>query len=251
MPRPEPLYDAIFVVCNLPDKPNKPKFATMKTYNNDEKKVKTGTSGYGDKSTTATKAGTRKTTTTKSKTTGVSKSAASTAKKSHYTGNAESDFHTFFVDALKDIYWAELHLKKGLVKMCKASTTEQLSAAFSKHYGEGDQQIAELETVFSLLGEKPEAKKCEAMAGLLKEAEEIIEDTKRNSFVRDAGLILAAQKVEHYEIATYGTLYALAAYLPDKKVQKVLGTILAEEKKTDVVLTKLAEEFINECAAVE
>ncbi len=223
----------------------------MKTYNDDEKEVKTGTSGRKSESTTATKAGTRKTTTAKAKTTtGVSKSA-STASKSRYTGDAESDFHTFFVDALKDIYWAELHLKKGLTKMCKASTTEQLSAAFSKHYDEGDQQITELETVFSLLGEKPEAKRCEAMAGLLEEVESIISDTKRNSFVRDAGLILAAQKVEHYEIATYGTLYALAAYLPEKKVQKVLGTILAEEKKTDVALTKLAEEFINECAAVE
>ncbi len=223
----------------------------MKTYNDDEKAMKTDKSGRKSESTTATKAGTRKTTTAKAKTTGVSKSTASTASKSRYTGDAESDFHTFFVDALKDIYWAELHLKKGLVKMCKASTTEQLSEAFSKHYDEGDQQIAELETVFSLLGENPEAKRCEAMAGLLEEVESIISDTKRNSFVRDAGLILAAQKVEHYEIATYGTLYALAAYLPEKKVQKVLGTILAEEKKTDVALTKLAEEFINECAAVE
>ncbi len=252
MPAEKCILKAAFVVCNLPDEPNKPKFATMKTYNDDEKEVKTDKSGRKSESTTATKTGTRKTTTAKTKTTtGVSKSAASTAKKSSYTGDAESDFHTFFVDALKDIYWAELHLKKGLAKMCKASTTEQLSAAFNKHYDEGDQQIAELETVFSLLGEKPEAKRCEAMAGLLEEAESIVSDTKRNSFVRDAGLILAAQKVEHYEIATYGTLYALAAYLPDKKVQKVLGTILAEEKKTDVALTKLAEEFINECAAVE
>ena len=86
------------------------------------------------------------------------KSTASAKKKSQYTGDAQSDFHTFFVDELKDIYWAELHLKKGLLKMCKASTTEQLSAAFNKHYNEGDQQIAELETIFSLLGEKPEAK---------------------------------------------------------------------------------------------
>lgn len=222
----------------------------MKTYNNDEKEMKTGHSDSKSESTSAT-AGTRKTTAAKDKTTGVSKSAASNAKESRYTGDAKSDFHTFFVDALKDIYWAELHLKKGLMKMCKASTSEQLSAAFSKHYDEGDGQIAKLETVFSLMGEEPETKRCEAMAGLLEEAESIVSDTKRNSFVRDAGLILAAQKVEHYEIATYGTLYALAAYLPEKKVQKVLGEILAEEKKTDVALTKLAEDFINECAAVE
>lgn len=212
----------------------------MKTYNNDKNEVKTGTS-YDRKSTT----------TAKTKTSTGSKSSTPTKKKSRYTGDAQSDFHTFFVDELKDIYWAEQHLKKGLLKMCQASTTEQLSAAFNKHYNEGDEQIAELETVFSLLGEKPEAKKCEAMAGLLKEAESIISDTKRNSFVRDAGLILAAQKVEHYEIATYGTLRALAAYLPEKKVQKLLDTILAGEKKTDIALTKLAEEFVNECAAVE
>ena len=214
----------------------------MKTYNDDEKEVKTGASGRKSESMSATKAGSSKTASAKAKTTGASKSTASTAKKSSYTGDAESDFHTFFVEALKDIYWAELHLKKGLAKMCKASTTEQLSAAFDKHYDEGDRQIAELE---------PEAKRCEAMAGLLEEAESIVSDTKRNSFVRDAGLILAAQKVEHYEIATYGTLYALAAYLPEKRVQEVLGTILAEEKKTDAALTELAEEFINECAAVE
>ncbi len=208
----------------------------MKTYDNDKKEVKTGR---------------KPTVTAKTKTSAGTKTAASAKKKSRYTGDAQSDFHTFFVDELKDIYWAEQHLKKGLLKMCKASTTEQLSAAFTKHYNDGDRQIAELETVFALLGEKPETKKCEAMAGLLKEAESIISDTKRNSFVRDAGLILAAQKVEHYEIATYGTLCALAEYLPEKKVRKTLEKILAGEKKTDIALTKLAEAFVNECAAVE
>ncbi len=101
------------------------------------------------------------------------------------------------------------------------------------------------------MGEKPETKRCEAMAGLLEEADGMISDTQKNSFVRDAGLILAAQKVEHYEIATYGTLRALAAYLPEKKIRKMLETILAGEKKTDELLTRIAEEFVNECAAVE
>ncbi len=210
----------------------------MKTNDYDEKEVKTGTNDS------------RKST-AKTKTSAGSKSGTASKKKSSYTGNAESDFHTFFVDALKDIYWAEEHLKKGLWKMCEASTSKELATAFKKHYDEGDEQLAELESVFSLLGEKPEGKKCEAMAGLLKEVEGIIEDTKRNSFVRDAGLILAAQKVEHYEIATYGTLCALAVYLPEKKIQKLLDKILTEEKKTDVALTKLAEAFVNECAAVE
>ena len=207
----------------------------MKTYNDNTK----STTAYNSKSTAKTKSSTG------------TKTGSTTKKKTSYTGDAESDFHTFFVDELKDIYWAELHVKKGLLKMCKASTTEQLADAFTKHYNESDQQIAELESVFALLGEEPETKKCEAMAGLLKEVESIISDTKRHSFVRDAGLILAAQKVEHYEIATYGTLCALATYLPEKKVQKILDKILTGEKKTDVALTKLAESYVNECAAVE
>lgn len=161
------------------------------------------------------------------------------------------EFHHFFVEQLKDIYWAEKHLKKGLRKMSRAAMSPKLTTAFDKHYNEGDEQIAQLETIFGLLGEKPESKRCEAMAGLLQEAEEMISDTQKNSFVRDAGLILAAQKVEHYEIATYGTLSALAAYLPDKKVKRMLENILAGEKKTDEALTRMAEEFVNECAAVE
>lgn len=165
--------------------------------------------------------------------------------------STQTEFHCFFVEQLKDIYWAEKHLKKGLKKMSRAATSPKLRDAFEKHYNEGDKQIAELETIFGLLGEKPETKRCEAMAGLLEEADGMISDTQKNSFVRDAGLILAAQKVEHYEIATYGTLRALAAYLPEKKVGKMLETILAGEKKTDELLTRIAEEFVNECAAVE
>ena len=172
-------------------------------------------------------------------------------RKGQYTGEAGSDFHTFFVDELKDIYWAEKHLKTGLAKMSKASTSKELTDAFSKHNSESNQQIATLETIFGLLGEKPETKRCEAMAGLLTEVESIIEDTKRNTFVRDAGLILAAQKTEHYEIATYGTLLALSEFLPEKKVQKLLSTLLEDERKTDQALTRLAESFINRQAAME
>lgn len=178
-----------------------------------------------------------------------------TKTKNYETGNdgswAQTEFHKFFVDQIKDIYWAEKHLKSGLRKMSRAATSSKLATMFDKHYKEGDKQIVQLETIFGLLGEKPEAKRCEAMAGLLEEADGMISDTQKNSFVRDAGLILAAQKVEHYEIATYGTLSALAAYLPDKKIKKTLEKMLADEKKADEALTKLAEEFVNECAAVE
>ena len=165
--------------------------------------------------------------------------------------NIRTEFHRFFVEQLKDIYWAEKHLKKGLRKMRKAATSPKLAAAFEKHYNESAKQEATLEQIFALMGEEPQTKRCEAMAGLLKEVEEMIDDTEKNSFVRDAGLILAAQKVEHYEIATYGTLRTLAAYLPEKKIKRMLEGILAGEKKTDEALTKMAEDFVNECAAVE
>ena len=162
-----------------------------------------------------------------------------------------SEFHRFFVDAMKDIHWAEKHLDPALLKMEKAATDPGLAAAFKKHNTESARQIQLVEQVFELLGVKPAAKKCEAMAGLIKEAEEIIADTERDSFVRDAGLILAAQKVEHYEIATYGTLVALADFLPERGVKKLLAQILQNEKDTDAGLTRIAEQTVNACAALE
>ncbi len=165
--------------------------------------------------------------------------------------NERTEFHKFFVEQLKDIYWAEKHLAPALMKMSRAATSPKLTAAFKKHHDDSSKQLAQLEQIFALMGEKPQGKRCAAMAGLLEEADGMIEDTDANSLVRDAGLILAAQKVEHYEIATYGTLKALAAYLPDSKVQRMLGSILTGEKKTDCLLTALAEDYVNECAAQE
>jgi len=165
--------------------------------------------------------------------------------------NERTEFHKFFVDQLKDIYWAEKPLAPALMKMSRAATSPKLTAAFKKHHDDSSKQLAQLEQISALMGEKPQGKRCAAMAGLLEEADGMIEDTDANSLVRDAGLILAAQKVEHYEIATYGTLNALAAYLPEKKVKKMIETILNGEKKTDEMLTCIAEEFVNECAAVE
>lgn len=178
-------------------------------------------------------------------------STSTKTSKSKETVTAQAEFQEFFIEQMKDIYWAEQHLIKGLQKMANAATSNELKKAFEKHHTESRKQIAEIEQIFELLGEKPAAKRCAAMAGLLEEAEEMIADTERNSFVRDAGLILAAQKSKHYEIATYGTLKALAVYLPEKKVGKLLTKILEGEKKTDAAMTSLAENFINECAAVE
>jgi len=177
------------------------------------------------------------------------KTAAKSASK---TGKMEnSEFHEFFVDELKDIYWAEKHLVKALPKMKKAATSPELASAFEKHTQETQTHIETLEQVFELLGEKAAAKKCDAMAGLLEEANSIIEDTDAGTLIRDAGLILAAQKVEHYEIATYGTLRVFAATMGHTDVEALLAQTLENEKATDIALTEVAESFINEQAAAE
>lgn len=168
------------------------------------------------------------------------------------TGKMEnSEFHEFFVDELKDIYWAEKHLVKALPKMKKAATSPELAAAFDKHTAETQSHIDTLEKVFELLGEKAAAKKCDAMAGLLEEATGIIEDTDAGTLIRDAGLILSAQKVEHYEIATYGTLRVFAANMGHTDVEELLSQTLENEKATDVALTIVAESFVNEQAVAE
>lgn len=185
-------------------------------------------------------------TATKKETTKTEKTAQKATPK-----ETQSEFVKFFVEQLQDIYWAENHLSKGLRKMQMAATSPRLAEVFRKHGDDSEKQISSLEQLFELLGETPRGKRCEAMAGLVTEAEEMIADTQANSLVRDAGLILAAQKAEHYEIATYGTLKALALYLPQKRAYRILDTLLRGEKRTDQLLTALAEEFVNESAAVE
>ncbi len=162
-----------------------------------------------------------------------------------------SEFHTFFVDELKDIYWAENHLAKALPKMKAAATSEELVAAFEQHIEDTDLHIQTLTQVFMLLDEKAAGKKCDAMAGLLEEANGIIEDTTSGTMIRDAGLILAAQKVEHYEIATYGTLIAFAKSMSRNDIADQLQFTLDNEKLTDVALTEIALKFVNDHAAKE
>lgn len=190
-----------------------------------------------------------KSTTTTAKGAAKTKTTANTKSK---TGKMEnSEFHEFFIDELKDIYWAEKHLVKALPKMKKAATSPELAAAFEKHTQETQTHIETLEQVFSLLEEKAAAKKCDAMAGLLEEADGIIEDTDAGTMIRDAGLILAAQKVEHYEIATYGTLKVFAENMGHTEVADLLGQTLENEKATDVALTECAVSFVNEAASQE
>lgn len=156
-----------------------------------------------------------------------------------------------FVDELKDIYWAEKHLVKTLPKMKKAATTEELAEAIDNHLEETRTHVARLEEVFELLGKKAQAKKCDAMEGLAKEGESIIEDTEDGSATRDVGIIMACQKVEHYEIATYGCLAQLASTLELDEVAAILGQTLEEEKTADETLTQIAESSVNYEAATE
>ncbi len=163
----------------------------------------------------------------------------------------DSCFREFFIDQIKDIYWAEKHLLAGLKKMKKAATSDELAAAFEKHIEESEGQIVSVENIFRLMDQKPQAKKCEAMAGIVAEAESVIEDTQKDTYTRDAALILAAQKAEHYEIASYGTLRIFAQLLGEKKVSRELECILEQEEKTDSLLTDLAEGHINSLAVAE
>lgn len=153
--------------------------------------------------------------------------------------------HDFFVDEIKDIYWAENHIVKALPKMAKAATSTELADAFTTHLEQTKVHVERLEQVFELLGETAKAKKCEAMAGILEEGEGIISETEEGTATRDVGLILAAQKVEHYEIATYGGLAQLARTLGHDEVAEILETTLGEEKETDELLTGIAENDVN------
>jgi len=164
------------------------------------------------------------------------------------TGNMLEDF---FKDEIKDIYWAEKHLVKTLPKMAKAATSSELKEAFTNHLEETKGHVERLEQVFELLEERPQAKKCDAMEGITKEGEGIMEETEDGTSTRDVGLILAGQKVEHYEIATYGGLVQLARNLGRDDVAEILDQTLNEEKEADKLLTTVAEDSVNYQAASE
>jgi ferritin-like metal-binding protein YciE len=159
--------------------------------------------------------------------------------------NKEEPLEQFFIDALKDMYWAEKAIVESLPKMQSAATTEELKEAFEDHELQTRKHISRLEKVFEEIGQKAEAKKCEAMAGILKECEEIKNSTPDGTMTRDAALIIAAQKVEHYEIASYGGLVQLALTLNYNKAANLLNKTLAEEEETDEKLTDVAESYIN------
>lgn len=162
--------------------------------------------------------------------------------------DAATDLKELFVDSLKDIYWAENALVGALPKMAANATSPGLAGAILEHLDITKLQVKRLEQIFDLIGEKAEGKKCEAMAGLLKEGESIILETAPGP-VRDAGIIAASQKIEHYEIAAYGTLAAFAKTLGENDAAKLLTQTLAEEKEADCVLNDVALNTVNTTAA--
>ena len=149
-----------------------------------------------------------------------------------------------FHDILKDVYFAEKKILSTLPKMQKAAQSEDLAAAFEKHHGETEGHVERLEEVFEIIGAKPQGKTCDAIMGIVAEGSEIMEDYK-GSPALDAGLLAAAQAVEHYEMSRYGTLIAWANKLELTQAVELLSATLAEEEATDEALTELAETVIN------
>lgn len=171
--------------------------------------------------------------------------AAKAVSDNKGAGQGNTQLEKYFSDSLKDIYWAEKALTKALPKMEKAATTEELKTAISDHLEQTKGHISRLEQVFEILGKKAQAKKCDAMEGILKEGESIVEETEDGSMTRDVGIIMASQKVEHYEIATYGGLISLAQTLGLEDAAGLLTETLEEEKETDAGLSEIAENNIN------
>lgn len=165
--------------------------------------------------------------------------------------NGHSQLEKLFTDTLKDIYWAEKQLTKTLPKMQKKATTDELVSAIEEHISQTEEHVSRLEQVFEICGKKAQAKKCEAMAGLVEEGNSVVEETEKGTMTRDAGIIMAAQKIEHYEIATYGCLVTFAKTLGMDEAADLLEQTLKEEKETDERLTQIAESNINQEAGRE
>lgn len=193
---------------------------------------------------------THKTATNGHSKTATAKSSTSKAQSAQPKQN-EGKLKEFFHDEIKDIYWAEKKLVQTLPKLAKAATSEELRTAFTNHLEETKGHVSRLEQVFELLGEKAQAKKCDAMEGITEEGASIIEDTEDGTAVRDVALILAGQKAEHYEISTYGGLAQIAQTLGLDEIASLLEATLAEEKAADDKLTDLAEGSINADASQE
>jgi ferritin-like metal-binding protein YciE len=159
----------------------------------------------------------------------------------------EKNLKELFHDTLKDIYFAEKKILSALPKMAKAAHSDELRAAFEKHEAETQGQVERLELVFEEIDQAPRGKTCDAIMGIIEEGQEIIKEYKGMPAL-DAGLLAAAQAVEHYEISRYGSLKTWASELGLTQAAKLLEETLSEEKKTDATLSKLAESSVNKHA---
>jgi ferritin-like metal-binding protein YciE len=160
---------------------------------------------------------------------------------------AEKTLNDLFHETLRDIYYAERKILKALPKMARNAQSEKLKNAFQKHRDETEGQVERLQQVFEIIGKNPRGKTCQAIEGIVEEAEEIMEEFK-GAPALDAGLLAAAQAVEHYEISRYGTLVTWARELGLKDAVALLEQTLGEESKTDEALTKIAETAVNQAA---
>lgn len=165
--------------------------------------------------------------------------------------NTYGPLFKFFTEGIKDLYWAEKAIEGLLKKNKTLAYTEELSDAIEDHEEETRKHIRRLEKIFSALNMSPEGNKCEAVAGIIKEAEETISDTPPNSMTRDAVIIIMAQKIEHYEIASYGGLLQIALTFNMGSIATLLEKTLFEEEQADLILSDIAESFINMEAAEE
>ena len=169
----------------------------------------------------------------------------------HLASMKNLPLHQFFLDGLQDMNWAENRIVQVMPEIIKAITAENLKDAIRQHLDETYEHVSRLEKAFLLLEEKTRAVKCKAIAGILGESDDIISETKKGSAVRDAALIMALQKIEHYEIASYGSLLTFSKLMEHEAVSQLLAATLMEEKTTDDVLSSLANEYINPLALEE
>jgi uncharacterized protein (TIGR02284 family) len=167
------------------------------------------------------------------------------------TNTGNSKLMEFFVNELKDLLWAEKELVATLPDLAEAATSAELKDAFGRHLVETHVHVTRLKQVFGMLGLEPESRKCDAMVGIVDEGDEIISATEDGTAQRDVGLIFAGQKAEHYEIASYGGMIALARTLGYDEIAELLVLTLAEEKTADALLTRVAENQVNHEAATE
>jgi ferritin-like metal-binding protein YciE len=173
-----------------------------------------------------------------------STSRSSKSGMSEGSSDMNNDLHKLFLDELADIYNAEQQLTKALPKLAKTAKSDELREAFEQHLEETENHVSRLDQVFKSLGESTKRKKCKGMEGLIEEGEEVISEQK-NSDALDAGLIISAQKVEHYEIAAYGSLCSWAEQMGHTEALELLRQTLDEEKAADSKLTEVAESVAN------